>query len=213
VAYAQDIFAREMNACTDNPVVLTETNEIISGGNFHAEPVGMTLDSLAIAAAEIANISERRVAAMLDPGMSQMPAFLTAHNGLESGFMLPQVTAAALVSENKVLAHPSTVDSIPTSANQEDHVSMAPFAGRKLLEIVENVETVLAIELLCAVQGLDFKEGLKPAKALIPVYNLVRDQIKYLDIDRVHSADITKAITLVHSGALIDAIPKHIQMN
>ncbi len=212
IRHAKEIFVREANASTDNPVVLAESNEIISGGNFHAEPVGMQLDNLAIAAAEFANISERRTAAMMDPQMSQMPAFLTPHSGLESGFMLPQVTAAALVSENKVLAHPSTVDSIPTSANQEDHVSMAPYAGRKLLEIIENTETVLGIEWLCAAQGIDLKDGLQPAKALQPVYSLLREHVKEYSADRVHSRDIQVAAHLIHSGELVKSVNKNIEL-
>jgi len=205
---AKEIFNKEANASTDNPVVLAETNEIISGGNFHAEPVGIQLDALAIAAAEFASISERRIAAMMDPQMSQMPAFLTPHSGLQSGFMLPQVTAAALVSENKVLAHPSTVDSIPTSANQEDHVSMAPYAGRKLLDIIENVEMVLGIELLCAAQGIDLKEGLKPAENLQAAFAMVREHVPEYTEDRVHSKDIKSAARLIHSGELVKTVNK-----
>jgi len=212
VRNAKDIFTKEANASTDNPVVLAETNEIISGGNFHAEPVGMQLDSLAIAVAEFGSISERRIAAMMDPQMSQMPAFLTKHSGLESGFMLPQVTAAALVSENKVLAHPSTVDSIPTSANQEDHVSMAPYAGRKLLDIIENVEIVLGIELLCAAQGIDLKEGLQPAEHLQPAYALIREHVPEYTEDRVHSKDIEAATHLIRSGELVNTVNKSLEL-
>lgn len=208
IKHAAEIFATEANACTDNPMVLAETGEIISGGNFHAEPVGMQLDALAIAASEFASISERRIAALMDPQMSQMPAFLTPDSGLESGYMIPQVTAAALVSENKVLAHPATVDSIPTSANQEDHVSMAPYSGRKLIEIITNTETVLAIEWLSAAQGIDFKDGLKPAEALIPAYELLRDQIPSYSHDRPHSNDINLAAELIRSGKLITEVHK-----
>jgi len=148
----------------------------------------------------------------MDPQMSQMPAFLTKHSGLESGFMLPQVTAAALVSENKVLAHPSTVDSIPTSANQEDHVSMAPYAGRKLLDIIENVEIVLGIELLCAAQGIDLKEGLQPAEHLQPAYALIREHVPEYTEDRVHSKDIEAATHLIRSGELVNTVNKSLEL-
>jgi len=204
--YARTTLTTEMNSCTDNPVVLPETGEIISGGNFHAEPVGLVLDSLATAAAELGSISERRTAAMLDPGMSQMPAFLTSDSGLQSGYMMPQVTAAALVSENKLLANPSSVDSIPTSANQEDHVSMAPYAARKLGEIVSNLEHILAIEWLCAVQGLDFKNDLEPAKCLQPVYEVLRETVPPWAEDRIHSRDINEAVSLLRNGRLVEAV-------
>ncbi|MBS1271641.1 MAG: Histidine ammonia-lyase [Candidatus Marinimicrobia bacterium] len=204
--YARKILTTEMNSCTDNPVVFPETGKIISGGNFHAEPVGMVLDSLGTAAAELGSISERRIAAMMDPTMSQMPAFLTRNSGLQSGYMIPQVTAAALASENKGLAHPSTVDSIPTSANQEDHVSMATFAARKLREIVGNVEQILAVEWLCAVQGLDLKDGLKPAKLLQPVYDTLREKVPTWGEDRVHSKDMNQAVTLLRDGKLVEAV-------
>ncbi len=212
VSYAADVFEREANASTDNPVVFPESGAILSGGNFHAEPLGIPLDTLGTAAAELGSISERRIAAMQDPTVSQMPAFLTEASGLQSGYMLPHVVSASLASENKVLAHPSSVDSLPTSANQEDHVSMAAFAGRKLLEIVGNVETILAIEWLCAVQGLDLKGGLKPAKALEPSCELLRAHVPKYERDREHSGDIAKAVELIRTGELVRVIAEQTKL-
>ena len=210
--HAEMILSRELNACTDNPIVLPDSNEIISGGNFHAEPVGMVLDLMAVATAELGSISERRIASMMDPTMSQMPAFLTDNSGVESGYMIPHVTAASLVSENKSLAHPATVDSIPTSANQEDHVSMAPIAGKKLREIVGNTEQILAIEWLCAAQGLDYKDGLQPAKALQPSYKLLRRKITRWTEDRIQHNDIQMATELLQTGQLTKVVHQEIQL-
>ncbi|MCF7803492.1 MAG: histidine ammonia-lyase [Candidatus Marinimicrobia bacterium] len=204
--YARPVLSREMNSSTDNPIVFPESGEIVSGGNFNAEPVGMVLDSLSVAAAELASISERRIASMMDPQMSQMPPFLTENSGLQSGYMLPQITAASLVSENKVLAHPASVDSIPTSANQEDHVSMAPHAGRKLRDITANVENVFAIEWLCAAQGLDLKKPLTPAKSLQPAYRLIREHVPPWEGDRSHEKDIHVAARLIKMGMLVKSV-------
>ena len=212
MSYAADVFGREANACTDNPVVFPDSGDIVSGGNFHAEPIGIPIDTLTTAAAELGNISERRIAAMQDPSMSQMPAFLTEAGGLQSGYMIPQVVAASLVSENKGLAHPASVDSIPTSGNQEDHVSMAAGAGRQLLQVIENVETILAIEWLCACQGLDLKEGLKPARALEPAYDLLRSEVPEYTKDRPHSGDIQQARELIRSNALVEAISENVEL-
>src|SRR6202023_1338939 len=161
--HAARVLEIEANAVSDNPVHFPETDELLSGGNFHAEPVALAADAIAVAIAEIGAIAERRVALLVDASMSALPPFLVRDSGLNSGFMIAQVTAAALASENKSLAHPASVDSIPTAANQEDHVSMATFASRRLLEMAENTATIVAIELLAAAQGVDFRKPLTTA--------------------------------------------------
>ncbi|WP_456443581.1 histidine ammonia-lyase [Caldithrix abyssi] len=191
--YVAGVFEREINGVTDNPLVFAESGEVLSGGNFHGEPVALAADHLAILMAELANISERRIEHMMDPTMSEMAGFLTEEGGLNSGFMIAQVTAAALVSENKVLAHPASVDSIPTSANKEDHVSMGAHAARKALQIIENTQTVLGIELMCACQGLDLRKPVLPSKATMAVLQAFRQQVPFWDKDRVMYPDIEKA--------------------
>src|SRR5438477_7101226 len=163
---APTTLATEANGVTDNPLIFADTEEALSGGNFHAEPVAFAADMIALAVCEIGSLSERRIAMLVDPALSGMPAFLTPRPGLNSGFMIPQVTAAALVSENKQRAYPASVDSIPTSANQEDHVSMAAHGARRLLPMVENTMAVLGIELLAAAQGCDFHAPLGSSAAL-----------------------------------------------
>ena len=180
----------EMNAVTDNPIVMADTGEIISGGNFHGQPIALVMDYLKIAISEIGNISERRISRLVDQNHSGLPAFLTAYPGVNSGYMIPQYTAAALVSENKVLAHPASVDSIPTSANQEDHVSMGTIAARQAMEILSNVWYVLAIEVMLALQGIDFQKPLKPGVPLRAVHELLRGFVPHLDEDRILSPDI-----------------------
>jgi histidine ammonia-lyase len=192
INHASKIIETELNAATDNPLILLDQDEIISGGNFHGEPIAFALDNLAIVISELGNISERRIERLVNPSLSNLPPFLTKMSGLNSGFMIPQVVASSLVSENKVLAHPASVDSIPTSANQEDHVSMGYHSSKKALDIVENVTYILAIELLCACQGLDFRLPLKPAKKTEQVYNFVRAEIPSLEEDRILSHDIEK---------------------
>ncbi len=194
----------EMNSATDNPMVFAEQEELISGGNFHGESVAFLMDFMKIAVSELGNISERRIERLVNPALSELPAFLVKEGGLNSGFMLAHVTAAALVSENKVLCHPASVDSIPTSANKEDHVSMGTIAARKALEVVDNVEKILAIELIAACQGLEFLKPLKPAEALIPVYAEVRKSVKPWDKDRYMADDMEKAVNLISSGKLIE---------
>ncbi|MDH5434782.1 MAG: histidine ammonia-lyase, partial [Gammaproteobacteria bacterium] len=169
-----NVLLTEANAVSDNPLVFSDTGDILSGGNFHAEPVALAADSLAIAASEIGAISERRIALLLDKHLSQLPAFLVNDSGVNSGFMIAQVTAAALASENKTLAHPASVDSLPTSANQEDHVSMATFAARKLITISENLAGIVAVELLCAAQGIDLRAPLKTSENCQNVMTLIR---------------------------------------
>jgi len=202
--YVGKMIAIEMNAATDNPMVFSEDNELISGGNFHGESVAFLMDFLKIAIAELGNISERRIERLVNPQLSDLPAFLVNNGGLNSGFMMAQVTAAALVSENKILCHPASVDSIPTSANKEDHVSMGTIASRKALEVVENVTYILAIELLASVQGLTYLKPLKPAKPLLPVIDTIRTMVSFLEEDRCIAEDIKKIHILIKNKTLID---------
>lgn len=198
---AQATLEIEANAVTDNPLVFAEDDVILSGGNFHAEPVAFAADMISMAAAEIASLSERRLAILIDPVLSGLPAFLVKEGGLNSGFMILQVSAAALVSENKTLAHPAVVDTIPTSANQEDHVSMATFAGRKACDIATNAANVVAIELLAAAQGVDFHAPLKTSLALQAAHAKVRGVSAHLDQDRSLAADIGSVRALIEAGA------------
>jgi histidine ammonia-lyase len=191
----------EASAVTDNPLVL-ENGEILSGGNFHAEPVAFAADQLALTLAEIGNISERRIAILVDPKMSGLPAFLVKESGLNSGFMIAQVTAAALVAENRMLAHPASVDTIPTSANQEDHVSMATHGARRLLEMAENAATVVAIELLAAAQGMEFHRPLKSSPLLESAAQEIRALVGPYERDRYFAPDIAAITGLVRSGTL-----------
>ncbi len=190
----------EANAVTDNPLLFAENGDAISGGNFHAEPVAMAADTLAIAIAEIGAISERRLALLVDPNMSRLPAFLVENSGLNSGFMIAQVTAAALASENKTFAHPASVDSLPTSANQEDHVSMATFAARRLGDMNDNTAGIIAIELLAATQGIDFHRPLKSSPNLEKARQTIRAKVAHYDKDRYFAPDIEAAKQIVFSG-------------
>jgi histidine ammonia-lyase len=192
----------EANGVTDNPLVFADTGEVLSGGNFHAEPVAFAADMLAIAVCEIGSLAERRIAMLIDPALSGLPAFLTPQPGLNSGFMIAQVTAAALASENKQCAYPASVDSIPTSANQEDHVSMAAHGARRLGAMVDNAATIVGIELLAAVQGLDFLKPLRSSAPLEAVRAEVREHIPMLEDDRELARDIALAATLVRRSAL-----------
>lgn len=203
---AADTLGTEANGVTDNPLIFTEDDTALSGGNFHAEPVAFAADMIALAVCEIGSLSERRIAMLVDPALSGMPAFLTPKPGLNSGFMIPQVTAAALVSENKQKAYPASVDSIPTSANQEDHVSMAAHGARRLLSMIENACGVVGIELLAAAQGCDFHAPMASSDALEAVRKVVRAQVPHLDDDRHFHPDMEKAIALVRSGAIVKAI-------
>jgi histidine ammonia-lyase len=195
----------EANGVSDNPLVFTDTGEVISGGNFHAEPVAFAADILAMVLCEIGSIAERRIAMLVDPALSGLPAFLTPRPGLNSGFMIAQVTAAALVSENKMLAHPASVDSIPTSANQEDHVSMAAHGARRLAAMAANTGNVIAIELLAAAQGLEFHAPLVTSPALQRVTALTRELVPALVDDRHFAPDLALAGRLVMSGAVAEA--------
>ncbi|GGC72832.1 histidine ammonia-lyase [Undibacterium terreum] len=192
----------EANAVTDNPLVFVEEGEVISGGNFHAEPVAFAADTLALAIAEIGSISERRIALLIDASLSGLPPFLVQSSGLNSGFMIAHVTAAALASENKSIAHPASVDTIPTSANQEDHVSMATYAGRRLHEMAHNTATIVGIELLAAAQGVDFHHPLTTSPYLSNAHRLLRQRVAFYDKDRFFAPDIEAAKQLVVQGEL-----------
>lgn len=194
------VLETEANAVTDNPLVFTDTGSVLSGGNFHAEPVALAADYLALAIAEIGSLAERRIALLIDSHLSGLPAFLVKDGGLNSGFMMAQVTAAALASENKTLAHPASVDSIPTSANQEDHVSMATFAARRLHAMVDNVENIIAIELLAAAQGVEFHRPQKSSVKIEQAIADVRRLSKRYEKDRSLSGDIAAVAALVDSG-------------
>jgi histidine ammonia-lyase len=216
LAYVRRVLEIEINSATDNPLVFpsgadvdpnavaTGGGKVVSGGNFHGEPVALAMDVLKIAVSELGSISERRIAQLTDPRTSGLPAFLVQDAGLNSGMMLYQYVAAALVSENKSLAHPASVDSIPTSANQEDHVSMGPIAARHAAATVTNVEHVLALEALCAAQGLDFRllSGRRPGAGVAVAHALVRKSVDHLESDRDPQPDIAAALDLVRSGQL-----------
>jgi len=200
--YVWTIVTRECNSVTDNPVLFSETGDVISGGNFHGQPMALAADFLAIAMAELANISERRTERLVNPQLSGLPGFLTEMGGLHSGFMITQYAAASIVSENKVLCHPASVDSIPSSANQEDHVSMGTTAARKLRTVVGNVRKVLAIEYMAAAQAIDFGQGAL-GFGTKRAYEHIRKEIAHLDEDREMYVDMEKADQLIRSGALI----------
>jgi len=205
IRYVQSVVETEINSATDNPLVFADDDTVISGGNFHGQPIALVMDFLAIALSEIANISERRVNRLVNPHLSGLPAFLTTESGLESGMMIAQYTAAALVSENKVLSHPASVDSIPTSADQEDHVSMGTIAARKACSILENVKNVIAIEYMCAAQGIDLLSPLKPSMPLDKAHLTIREVVPKLEDDRSLSPDIAKICKLMESGAIVSA--------
>ncbi|MFZ9886427.1 MAG: histidine ammonia-lyase [Myxococcota bacterium] len=197
LAHVRSVLEREVNSATDNPLVFLDGDygvagdDIVSGGNFHGQPIALALDYLAIAAAELANISERRVEQLVNPALSSgLPPFLAQDPGLNSGFMILQVTAASLINENKVLCHPASVDSIPSSANREDHVSMGMTSANKAVSVLENVRRVLGIELICAAQGLDLRGSLKPGRALIPLHELVRSRVPFASRDRAFMNDL-----------------------
>jgi histidine ammonia-lyase len=205
IRYAGQVLTIEINSVTDNPVVLADGERIISAGNFHGQPVALATDFLGIAVAEMANISERRIERLVNPALSGLPPFLVSNSGLNSGYMISQYTAAALVSENKVLAHPGSVDSIPTSANQEDHVSMGSIAAKKLRAILENAQHVLAIELVCACQALEFVERRKLGPAAQAVYGLIRSAVPPLVQDRIIAQEIGEVRELITTGRIAAA--------
>jgi histidine ammonia-lyase len=200
--HAADVLLIEANAVSDNPLIFPDTGEVLSGGNFHAEPVAFAADNLALAAAEIGALAERRIALLIDATLSGLPPFLVKDGGVNSGFMIAHVTAAALASENKTLAHPASVDSLPTSANQEDHVSMATFAARKLADIADNTANILAIELLAAAQGVDLRAPNRTSDALQRVMDTVREAVPHYELDHYFAPDIAAIARLVQNGTM-----------
>ena len=213
LTHASRVLRTEANAASDNPLVFTDTGEVISGGNFHAEPVAFAADIIALAISEIGAISERRTALMLDTSLSGLPPFLVRDGGLNSGFMIAQVTAAALASENKSLAHPGSVDSLPTSANQEDHVSMATYAARRLGDMVNNTAVVVGIEALCAAQGIELKRNLKSSPLVEAEFSKLREKVAFLESDRYLAPDIEAvrlwALAADLPAALLSILPSH----
>src|SRR5262249_18607912 len=207
LTHVSSVVERETNSATDNPLVFADTSEVISGGNFHAQPVGYAADLLSVVLTDLSSISERRTENLVNPDLNGgLPGSLTAHPGLNSCLMTVQVLAAALVSENKSGAFPASVDSIPTSANREDHVSMAPIAARKARQAAINTTRVLACEVLCAAQGLDFHRPLKPGKAVESAYQHVREYVRPLGRDRTMHRDVEAVERLIHSGSLLAAV-------
>jgi histidine ammonia-lyase len=206
VNYARKVLETEINASTGNPLIHPESGDFLLGGNFHGQPVALALDFMCMAVAELANISERRIERLVNPKLSGLPAFLVKDGGLNSGFMIAQYVAAALVSENKVMSHPAVVDSIPTSANKEDHVSMGTISARKCREVVQNAENVIAIELLCAAQALDLFTNMQPGVGTQAAYETIRGVVSHLENDRILSEDVKRVTDLVRSGAILDAV-------
>lgn len=204
--HSEEVLAIELNSVTDNPLVFVDTGDVISGGNFHGEALALTMDYLAMGLSEICNIAERRVEKMMNPHFSDLPAFLTANSGLNSGLMIAHVTMAALASENKYLCHPASVDSIPTSTDKEDHVSMGVTSGRKLHEVISNVQFGLAIELLCNTQGLEFLRPLKTSPALEKVHALVRKHVQIIHEDRIFHKDIENLTRLIKTDEIIKEV-------
>jgi len=206
IAYAKKVVETEMNSSTNNPLIFPDSEEFLLGGNFHGQPVALAMDFLCIGVSELANISERRIERLVNPHLSGLPAFLVADGGLNSGFMIAQYTAAALVSENKVLSHPASVDSIPTSANKEDHVSMGTIAARKCREIVKNAEQVIAIELLCGAQAMDLFTNMKSGEGTLAAYRVIREVVSHLEQDRLLAQDIETMVNLIRSDKIVDAV-------
>jgi histidine ammonia-lyase len=210
VNYCRKVIETEMNSSTNNPLIYAADQDFLLGGNFHGQPVALALDFLSMAVAELANISERRIERLVNPMLSGLPAFLVSDGGLNSGFMIAQYTAAALVSENKVLCHPASVDSIPTSANKEDHVSMGTIAARQSRDVISNTANVVAIELLCGAQALDLFTNLKPGAGTLAAYQVIRQTIPHLASDRILANDIAAMIELLRSGKILQAVEKKI---
>ena len=206
IDYALKVLETEMNASTGNPLIHPDSGDFLLGGNFHGQPVAMAMDFMCMAVAELANISERRIERLVNPKLSGLPAFLVKDGGLNSGFMIAQYVAAALVSENKVMSHPAVVDSIPTSANKEDHVSMGTISARKCREVVQNAENVIAIELMCAAQALDLFTNMQPGAGTQAAYGVIRKVVPHLEKDRILSEDVKRIVQLIRSGAIMDAV-------
>ncbi len=210
VNYCRKVIETEMNSSTNNPLIFAADQGFLLGGNFHGQPVALALDFLSMAVAELANISERRIERLVNPMLSGLPAFLVDDGGLNSGFMIAQYTAAALVSENKVLCHPASVDSIPTSANKEDHVSMGTISSRQARDVISNTGDVIAIELLCGAQALDLFTNLKPGEGTLAAYQVIRNSISHLDSDRILSSDIAAMKELMRSGKILASVEKKV---
>ncbi|OLD67168.1 MAG: histidine ammonia-lyase, partial [Ignavibacteria bacterium 13_1_40CM_2_61_4] len=215
VQYVYNIMTTEINSATDNPLIFPREKQHLEGGNFHGQPLALALDFLAIALAELANISERRIERMVNGSLSGLPRFLTENGGLNSGMMVAQYTAASMVSENKVLAHPASVDSIPTSANQEDHNSMGSISALKAWQVLRNTQTVLAIEFMVAAQGIDFsrvhpktRKSMAAGRGVQGAHRIIRTHIKHLDRDRVLYDDIQTSLRLVRDGSIIRGVEK-----
>ncbi len=206
IEYARKVVETEMNASTNNPLIFPESEEFLLGGNFHGQHIALAMDFLSMGASELANIAERRIERLVNPQLSGLPAFLVLDGGINSGFMLAQYTAAALVSENKVLSHPACVDSIPTSANKEDHVSMGTISARKCRDVVKNSEHVIAIELLCGAQAMDLFTNMKPGEGTRVAYKIIREAVQHLEKDRVLSKDIETTVKLVRNGKILKGV-------
>ena len=210
INYVKSIIETEINSVTDNPLIFPEHETHLEGGNFHGQPIALASDFLSIALSEFANISERRIERLVNGSLSGLPRFLTINGGLNSGFMIAQYTAASLVSENKVLAHPASVDSIPTSANQEDHNSMGSIAARKCYKILQNVQNVVAIEMLCASQGIDFHKPYKCGRGTSVAHKLIREHVSHLDEDRILYDDIQTSLGLVKENTILQSVENSI---
>ncbi|EQC51300.1 histidine ammonia-lyase [Bacteriovorax sp. DB6_IX] len=206
LAHAREVLTLELNAVTDNPLIFISDDEVISGGNFHGEAIAMAMDYLAIGLAELCNISERRVEKMMNPTFSDLPAFLTPNSGLNSGLMIAHVTSAALTSENKYLCHPASVDSVPTSTDKEDHVSMGVTSGRKLHEVLDNLTSCLSIEFLCNTQAIEFHRPLKSSPAIEAVVSHVRKTVPRIEDDRVFYKDMNNIKALINNNELLNAV-------
>lgn len=212
VRYVEEQVLIEINSVTDNPIVL-ENGDVISGGNFHGQPMALSFDFLGIAIAEIANISERRIERLMDNNIDDLPEFLVKNGGLNSGFMITQYAAASLVSENKILAHPASVDSIPSCGNQEDHVSMGTIAARKSREILENTKRVLATELMAACQAIDFRKGFVLGKGTSVAYKTIREVIDFIEEDKIMYKDLDIVTELITNSKLLNEVEKEVQLN
>jgi histidine ammonia-lyase len=206
INYVKNIVSIELNAVTDNPLIFADDDEVISGGNFHGQPVALAMDFLGIAVSELANVSERRLERLVNPQLNDLPAFLTRKGGLNSGFMITQYTAASIVSENKVLAHPASVDSIPSSANQEDHVSMGTTAARKARVMLDNAQKVVAIEAFAASQALSFRGDVKFGAGTAKAYEAIRKEVPPVEDDRIMYIDMNKIDKMVKNEVLIKAV-------
>jgi histidine ammonia-lyase len=202
--FVREVLEVEANSATDNPLIFPEDGRVISGGNFHGQPVAQVLDLLAIALADLGSISERRIARLVDPALSGLPAFLTRDPGVNSGLMMAQIVAAALVTDLRLRAQPASTDNVPTDANKEDHVSMGVAAALKVREAVSLLETIAALELLCAAQALEFLAPLLPGRGVAIAYGIVRDRVEPLEQDRVLAPDIGRLERLVREGAFAD---------